>query len=72
LKKQSVGVWPGFNWLIAKNNGYGKKFLGVYEKLRKPTIRFAMSVSLSAWNNSAPTGWILIKFDICNLPENLS
>jgi hypothetical protein len=32
-------------------------FVGAFAKLRKATIRF-MSVRLSAWNNSAPTGWI--------------
>jgi hypothetical protein len=39
-------------------------FLGAFEKLRKETIRFVMSVRLSAWNNSVPTRRILIKFDI--------
>jgi len=37
-------------------------------KLRTMTIRFVMSVRLSvrpsAWNNSASTGRILMKFDI--------
>ena len=28
------------------------------------TFSFAMSVRLSAWNNSAPTGRIFVKFDI--------
>ena len=28
------------------------------------TISFVMSVCLSAWNNSVPTGRILMKFDI--------
>ena len=45
-------------------------FLGAFEKLRKTTISFDMSVCLSlcfrppAWNNSAPTGRILMNFDI--------
>ena len=42
--------------------------LNVFTKLRKATISFTMSVCLSirpsAWNNSAPTKWIFIKFDI--------
>jgi hypothetical protein len=38
-------------------------FLGAFEKLRKATISF-MSVRLSAWNNSAPTGRILMKPDV--------
>jgi hypothetical protein len=39
-------------------------FLGVFAKLRKVTISFVMSFRLSAWNNSAPTGRIFVKFDI--------
>ena len=37
--------------------------LGAFAKLRKATITFVMSVRLSTWNNSTPTGRILIKFD---------
>jgi len=41
------------------------EFLGRIAKLRKVTISFVMSVCLSvrpsAWNNSAPTGWIFLK-----------
>jgi hypothetical protein len=41
--------------------------LGAFEKLRKATISFVLSlcrcVCPSAWNNSAPTGWIFMKFD---------
>jgi hypothetical protein len=33
-------------------------------KLKKANISCLMSVSLSAWNNSAPTGRIFLKFDI--------
>jgi hypothetical protein len=39
--------------------------------LRKATISFVMSVSPSAWNNSAPTGWFFLKFDIWVFFENL-
>ena len=43
-------------------------FLGAFAKLRKATISFIMPllspVSLSAWNNSAPSRRIFIKFDI--------
>jgi len=35
-------------------------FLGVFAKLQKTTISFVMSVC----NNSAPTEWIFMKFDI--------
>jgi hypothetical protein len=39
-------------------------FLGALEKLRHVTISFDISVSPSAWNNSASTGLIFMKFDI--------
>jgi hypothetical protein len=38
------------------------EFLGAFAKLRKATVSFVVSVCLSAWNSSAPTGRILIKF----------
>jgi hypothetical protein len=38
------------------------KFLGAFEELRKATNSFVMSVRLSAWNNSAPTGRIFMIF----------
>ena len=47
------------------------QFLGAFEKLREAIISF-MSVRLSTWNNSAPTGRNLIKFDIWVFFENLS
>jgi hypothetical protein len=41
-------------------------FVGAFTKLQKPTISFIMSVCLSirlpAWNNSAPTRRIFVKF----------
>jgi hypothetical protein len=42
--------------------------------LREATITFFMSLSIcsSAWNNSAPTGQIFIKFDIWVFIENVS
>jgi hypothetical protein len=45
--------------------------LGAFAKLRKATISFVMSVFLSAWNNSIPTGRIFMKFDILVILENL-
>jgi hypothetical protein len=39
-------------------------FLGALAKLRKAAISFVMSVCPSAWNNSASTGRIFVKFDI--------
>ena len=50
----------------------GDKFLGAFAKLRKATIGFVTPVRLSTWNNSAPTAWIFIKFDIGRFFENLS
>jgi hypothetical protein len=45
---------------------------GAFAKLRKATISFVMSVRPSVRNNSAPTGRILMKIDICVFFENLS
>jgi hypothetical protein len=47
-------------------------FLGAFAKLRRAIVSFVMSVRLSvhpsvrlsAWNNSAPTGRIFVKFYI--------
>jgi predicted nucleic acid-binding Zn ribbon protein len=47
------------------------RFLGAFPKLRKAAISF-MSVCLSAWNNSAFTGRIFVKFGIWVCFENLS
>ena len=46
-------------------------FLGAFAKLRKDSINFVMSVRLSAWKNSAPTGRNFIKFDTGVYFENL-
>jgi hypothetical protein len=42
-------------------------FLGAFAKLRKATISFVISVRLSAWNNSAPTGRIFKKCEFDNI-----
>jgi len=39
-------------------------FSGAFAKLRKATRSFVVSVRLSAWNNSAHTGRIFMKFYI--------
>jgi hypothetical protein len=39
-------------------------FLGAFAKLRRAAISFGMSVRPSAWDNSAPTGRIFMKFYI--------
>jgi len=46
-------------------------FLGAFAKLRRATVSFVMSV-LSAWNNSAPTGRIFVKFDVSVFFETIS
>jgi hypothetical protein len=46
--------------------------LGAFAKLRKATVSFVMHVSRSAWNNSAPNGWVWMKLDIRDYFENLS
>jgi hypothetical protein len=46
--------------------------LGAFANLRKATISFVMSVCPSAWNNSVPTGRILMRLDIWAFFENLS
>ena len=40
------------------------KFLCAFAKLRKATASFLMLIRLSAWNNSAPTGWTFMRFGI--------
>jgi hypothetical protein len=49
-------------------------FLAALAKLGTMTIRFVMSVRLSvrppAWNNSASTGRIFMKFDIGHFPKS--
>ena len=51
-------------------------FVGAFAKLRKASISFVMCVRLSvlpsAWNSSAHTGSIFMKFDIWRVFENLS
>jgi len=41
-----------------------QKFLSAFAKLRQATIIFVTSVRPSAWNNSAPTGRMFMKFYI--------
>jgi hypothetical protein len=53
-----------------------KLILGAFAKLQKVTVSLVMyvcpSFRQSALKNSAPTGWILIKFDTWAFFENLS
>jgi len=48
------------------------RFLFAFAKLRKATISFVMSFRLSAWNKSAPTRRIFMKFGIWVFFENKS
>ena len=46
---------------LVEHEIFYKFLLGVFAKLRKATITFDMSVRLSAWNDSAPTGQNFMK-----------
>jgi len=50
---------------------FRNSFLGAFATLRKASMNFVMSVHLSAWNNSALTGRIFVKFDISLFFESL-
>jgi hypothetical protein len=52
--------------------GENKQFLGAFARLQKATISFVISVCRSAWNNSALTRRIFMKFDIWVFFENRS
>jgi len=45
-------------------------FLCTFTKLGKVTTSFSVFARFSTWNISAPTGWILLKFDICGFLSN--
>ena len=47
------------------------EFFGMFAKLRRATVSFTMSACPSTCNNSAPTRWIFMKFDISVFFENL-
>jgi hypothetical protein len=49
---------------MVKNREHYEAFLGASEKSQKATVNFVMSDHSYVWNNSAPTGQILMKFDI--------
>ena len=57
-----------YEMLHTRDFAFGQPFLGTFAKLRIATISFFVSVCpsvcLSAWNNSAPTGRLFMKFDI--------
>ena len=69
----NVALGPGIQIIITEKK---YDFLGAFAKLRKATVSFVMSVCPSvlpsAWNNSASTGRIFMKFYIRASFENLS
>jgi len=70
-----VGTVPAFlrnRWFFHQGNVWKKHLLGAFAKFRKATIYFVMSVRLSAWKNSAPTGRIFMKFHFWLFIETLS
>jgi hypothetical protein len=50
-------------WDLWWTKWHREKFLGIFAKLHKATIRFVMSVRLFAGNNSDPTGQIFTQLD---------
>jgi hypothetical protein len=54
-----IDSYPQY-WKLSLSGARGS----VFRRVRKIAKIFFMSVCLSAWNNSAPTARILIKFDI--------
>jgi len=50
--------------IVTKKKLIKTEFLGAFAKLRKAAIRIVMSVCLFAWNWSAPTGRVFMKFGI--------
>jgi hypothetical protein len=48
------------------------RFSSTFAKSRKAIIRFVMPLCPSAWKSSAPTGRIIMKFDVRVFFENLS
>jgi hypothetical protein len=50
------------------NTVYRITFLGIFAELQKVTLSFVMSiclcVHLSTWDNSVPTAWVFMKFNI--------
>jgi hypothetical protein len=55
-----------FSWHLPKESKetLANKFLDAFAKLQIAIVIFVMSICPYAWNNSAPTGWILMKLDI--------
>jgi hypothetical protein len=65
MKIVSGKSWPQLGVYLVKRKplSFLEQFLGAFAKLRKGTISFDLTVRASAWNNSAPTGRIFMKYD---------
>jgi len=63
VKYHSLGILSHLACLIRTFRHFTKSW--------KVIISFIMSVCLSMWNNSAPTGLIFMKFDIWGFSKNL-
>ena len=81
LTHRAIGTAVTFVSLKAKKSSRSKQYanpeiiLGAFAKLCKVIGSYVMSVRLSvrrAWNNSAPTRQILVKFHIHLVIENMS
>jgi len=60
---------------VGYDSGGGELLFGASAKFANSDYylrRVCPCVRLSAWNNSAPTGWIFMKFDICLFFEKRS
>ena len=64
--------WYILCMIVTLRSTYTTGMTHLNTKLRKAIISFVMSVNLSAWNNSAPTGRIFMKLYIWVFFENLS
>jgi hypothetical protein len=63
-----LNVSASLSYIITVDRHY---FVFLFRRLRKSSP-FCLSVRPSAWNNSAPSGGIFMKFDIWVFSENLS
>jgi hypothetical protein len=64
LTLQKLQISPHFNARLAINKCTTALILGMFAKCQKAAVSFTTSVHLSAWNNSVPTVWIFVKFNV--------
>ena len=63
---------PALQEVPYKQQSFMNNLWALSQNCKKATISFVMSVRPSAWNNSALTGRLFIRFDIWGFFENLS